>query len=63
MSFHFKHQLEEDNARLEKENEELIELVYRCRSMQYARNSAECSQVWGEVEAKLKQIKEGEKSE
>ena len=28
MSFHFKHQLEEDNARLKKENEALRELVY-----------------------------------
>jgi len=56
MSFHFKHQLEEDNASLKQENAKLRELVYKCKSMQYARTSAESSEIWDEVEEKLREI-------
>ena len=60
MSFHFKHQLEEDNARLEKENKALVELIYKGRGLLNARTSIEAYEIWEEIEEKLKQIKEGE---
>jgi hypothetical protein len=42
---------------LEQQNKELVELVYKCRGMQYARSSAECSLIWEDVEKKLQEIK------
>jgi hypothetical protein len=42
---------------LYQQNKELVELVYKCRGMQYARSSAECSLIWEDVEKKLQEIK------
>lgn len=46
-----------ENQELQKQNEELIGLIYECRAMQWARSSEECSNIYNEVEEKLKQIK------
>jgi len=48
--------LSQKNDKLESQKKALRELVYKCRSMQYARTTAECSGIWNEVEEKLREI-------
>lgn len=57
MSFHFKHQLEEDNARLKKENEGLRKLFSKSLVDHDGGTQEEALEY---IDEKLKQIKEGE---
>jgi len=57
MSFHFKHQLEEDNAKLEKQNKALRELIIKSiHTLGHMDMSTQCIKLYDHLEEKLKEI-------